>query len=284
MTDLRGFFLTLDRWHQRLVPVGAAEIEKAVATLRLRMSLTVPTPALTALLTPFFGGGWCLAAVEHAVRWRPNGLRQPVFSDLGGSSHERSTTRGWLLERQLAKWRTKDGAPLPPPVEAQLTEDAYRVHWAVLERNLPGALPDSAAHARRREVMAAFRKDNAQRTTSRRRDRVAEVREADRRVRSAMGELARLAGMHEADNVTEFRPPRWRNEAHRRQQQSERMGAERSGYQQRVARLRDRVEAEGPAAYTPELKKVVARDWRDARTEASLAYLEQLAADITRAG
>jgi hypothetical protein len=112
---------------------------------------------------------------------------------------------------------------------------------------------------------------------------VAAAREADRRVRAALGELAARAGAHRAENVHEIPLPQWRSEAHRRHRESEVVGAARSGYLDAVDRLRARA-AESEVVSTPELRKVVSGKWRDARTEAALAYLELLMHDNTRVG
>lgn len=285
MNDLRGYFMKLDRWHQRLVPETDAEIDKATETIRTRLGLStyISHVALRNLLTLFFRRGWCLAAVEYALRWRPNGHRQPMFTNLGNAAGERNKTRGWLIERQLAKW-CKDGVPLSPPQDAQSTDDAYRVAQQVLERVRHQRRPDAATHARRQAVVSAARAAETERASQRRHDRVAAAREGDRRVRAAMGDLSRLAGLHEADNIEEIPMPQWRNEADRRQQQSELVGATRSGYLDTVERLRERALSEGAAAVcTPEMKKALDRKRRDARTESSLAYLDQLIEENTQA-
>jgi hypothetical protein len=286
VADLRAYFLKLDHWHQRLVPETDDELDKATETLRTRLVLStvIAHQALKTVLTPYFHSGWCLAAIEHALRWRPNGHHQPMFADPDETGDERKRTRGWLVERQLAKW-CKDGVPLPPPRDAQTTEDAFRLARRALEHASHQRRPDAASHNRRREVVDAARTAETERVSRRRRDRVAAAREGERRTRAAMGDLNRLAGLHDSDNVEEIPSPQWRNEADRRHRQSEMVGAARSGFLDLVEDVQVRAHTEGAAAvYTPEMNKVISRKRRDARTESSLAYLDQLIEENTRAG
>lgn len=276
MNDLRKHFLRLDGWPIRVVPTDQPEIDKAVETLRFRLGThSIPLPAFRKLLLPYFAKGWCPKAVEHALRWRPNGTHQATFS---------AARSDWLVERQLAKWVDRDGEVMAPPVDAQTAEDAYRVMGEVLERIRPGAMPNAAAHASRRSAVDAARDEETERQRRRRHDRVAMCLESDRKRRAALGDLARMAGQHDSENVQEIPLPTWRNEQDRRQQQSELIGSARSGYLDFTERVRERLLVEGSAMITPQLRKVAAQRSREARTEASLSYLEILIDEVDRAG
>ncbi|MFC4859501.1 hypothetical protein [Actinophytocola glycyrrhizae] len=283
-TDFRVFFLRQPRWPVRVVPETDDEVNKAVDTFRWRTGISArfSHPALRKLLLPYFKHGWCIRAIEHATSWRPSGVRQSPFSDSGGTDDEVTKTAQFNLEAALSKWYGKE-----PPVEAQAVEDAYRVFHEDQERTRVRRLSDDAiraSHAARAEAMGAAIGAEQERQSRRRRDRVADCREADRRQRSALGDLSRMAGLHDSENVREITPPSWRNEADRRQQESELAGAARAGYLDMVDELRHQVAAEGIAALDPTMRRVLAHRRRGAKTEASLVYLDKLIEDTRKTG
>jgi hypothetical protein len=269
MRDLRTYFLKRDRWPSRVVPISDDEMDKAVETLRFcyGLSTTMPHRALKKLLEPFFASGWCLGAVEYALKWRPNGIRQPVFQD---------SSRGWQVERQLVKWLTRDGQPHDPPREAQTREAAYLNEQELLERDRRRHESEIASPALRESVVDEARLQERERQHRARHDRVAAAREKDRRVRATLGDLARMAGMHESENVHEIPLPQFRSEGERRQQTSQLIGSARTGYLESTERFQERIATEGTGALTSEMRRVMALRTRDTKSEASLAYLELL--------
>jgi hypothetical protein len=274
--DYRTWFLRQPQWNQRVVPASPEEIDKAVATVRVRLGLTsiVPHEEATQILTPFFEAGWCLAALEHAWTWRPNGTKQYMNRDLDDGTGGRKTRR-WLIVQHLDKWTDKSGVPKAPPVEPVAPEKAYEVQRLDLDRRRQSQLPNAAAHAARRAAVGESRQEADVRQSRRRRDRVGEARERDRRRRESLGMLADLAGLHDNDSVHTIRPV-WRSEGQKRQQETSLVGEVVSGYLDQANRFRERVATRGQAAVTHEELQVLKSFRRGAHAEGDLAYLDRL--------
>ncbi|GAB3289327.1 hypothetical protein [Parasphingorhabdus pacifica] len=98
-------------WPGRVVPrYGQARMDAsgAVATMEGWRG-EIADDQLCRELDPFFDADWCVDALLHALRSRPDGAAHP---------HVRTSRRLDWVRYRLNQWRARDGHPLSAPVDA----------------------------------------------------------------------------------------------------------------------------------------------------------------------
>src|SRR5699024_10384630 len=107
-----GYSVEQVRWNKHWIPKNRKQ--QLTAAWRLKTILPHVLGRMTdrdiaASLRPFFDAEWSVAAVHHALDWRPDGTPWPHSGAPDTKAPHR--VRGWLKYR-LTAWKDDDGRPL----------------------------------------------------------------------------------------------------------------------------------------------------------------------------
>ncbi|GAA0531253.1 hypothetical protein [Saccharopolyspora thermophila] len=255
------------KWPSSVVPETPDQTRAAVRALAESMRWSgVTDHELLELVAPFFGAGWSVDCLRHAMT--TSGVtRQPAAAPAGSGADLVDQIR-----RRLATWASKRGYPKRPPKETLRYDDWFGKQQALGTFDVRERRPGPSRV--QLEVVRQVRRLDEDRRRRRHQDRVATARWHDRKAQQSLDALAALLppdsrGRPAADEAPD---PKTRHE-----RLAEGIFYLEATDTALVRWLRSLAEMD-LADIGPEAAKVTRLRMRDARERASLAALEQMGA------